>query len=77
MSEENEVLEILKVLVEKIRTLEETVYNQDNILMKSGFVKVDSPRPAVSSDSDGLPDSDTISKMSWDDLNSMVKKIEG
>ena len=66
-----EVIEILKVLVDKIRTLEETVYNNDNILMKS----MNTPTPSVSVNNDGLPDD--ISKMSWTDLNEMVKKIEG
>mgnify|MGYP003117683729 FL=1 len=75
MNEENEVIEILKVLVEKIKTLEETVYNDDNILMKSGYVKMNTPRPSVAVSNDGLPED--ISKMSWNELNEMVKKIEG
>lgn len=75
MNEENEVIELLKVLVEKIKTLEETVYDNDNILMKSGYVKMNTPRPSVSTNNDGLPDD--MSKMSWNDLNEMVKKIEG
>mgnify|MGYP004451800077 CR=1 FL=1 len=77
MSEENEILKILKVLVEKIKTLEETVYDQDNVLMKSGLVRVEGLRPTMSAENDGLPDADTIAKMSWDDLNAMVNKIEG
>ena len=75
MNEENEVIELLKVLVEKIKTLEETVYDNDNILMKSGYVKMNTPRPSVSANNDGLPDD--MSKMSWNELNEMVKKIEG
>ena len=75
MNEENEVIELLKVLVEKIKTLEETVYDNDNILMKSGYVKMNTPRPSLSANNDGLPDD--MSKMSWNELNEMVKKIEG
>ena len=40
MSEENKdeniMLELMKELVEKVRGLEKTVYNQSNMLMKSG-----------------------------------------
>jgi hypothetical protein len=73
---ENETLEIIKFLVEKIERLEQTVYDKDNLLMKSGLVKVDTPTPKVSTSVDGI-DSNTISKMSWGEINTMVKKMEG
>jgi hypothetical protein len=73
---ENETLEIIKLLVEKIERLEQTVYDKDNLLMKSGLVKVDTPIPKVSTSADGI-DSNTISKMSWGEINTMVKKLEG
>ena len=76
MTDENQTLEILKLLVEKISKLEQTVYNQDNVLMKSGLVKVNTPTPKISNNSE-LPDGDTISKMSWDQINTMVSKMEG
>jgi len=76
MTENEDVLDILKALVEKIQRLERTVYNQDNLLMKSGFVVVDSPSPTVSNNSD-IPDSDTIAKMDWDDINKLVKQMGG
>ena len=76
MTDENQTLEILKLLVEKISKLEQTVYNQDNVLMKSGLVKVNTPTPKISNNSE-MPDGDTISKMSWEQINNMVSKMEG
>jgi len=73
---ENEMLLLLKELVEKVKTLEQTVYNKDNMLMKSGFVVVDSPSPIVESSS-GMPDGDTIAKMDWKEIGSMIQRIEG
>ena len=72
----DETLEILKLLVEKISKLEQTVYNQDNVLMKSGLVKANTPTPKISNNSE-IPDADTISKMSWDQINNMVSQMEG
>ena len=76
MTDENQTLEILKLLVEKISKLEQTVYNQDNVLMKSGLVKVNTPTPKISNNSE-MPDGDTISKMSWEQINNMVSQMEG
>ena len=76
MTEENQTLEILKLLVEKISKLEQTVYNQDNVLMKSGLVKANTPTPRISNNSE-LPDADTIAKMSWDQINNLVSQMEG
>ena len=78
MSETNETLEVLKLLVEKIQKLEETVYHNDNVLMKAGLVKVDSPTPSMIGGGDGIiPDSKSIAKMSWDDINKYVSRMEG
>ena len=74
---ENETLEVLKLLVDKIQKLEETVYNSDNVLMKSGLVKVDSPTPKLQAGDGIIPDSDTISKMSWNEVNNLVTKLGG
>tara|TARA_R110002020_G_scaffold95223_3_gene228562 strand:- start:39 stop:287 length:249 start_codon:yes stop_codon:yes gene_type:complete len=73
----NETLEILKLLVEKVSKLEETVFNDENLLMKSGFVKAETPRPKMEVVSGGMPTADSIAKMSWDDINAMVSKLEG
>jgi hypothetical protein len=71
MSESNEdMLIILKELVGRIKTLEQAVYNKDNLLMKSGFVVVDSPTPSMSNQS--VPDADAIHKMSWNDIEKFV-----
>jgi hypothetical protein len=71
MSDTNEdMLIILKELVGRIRELETAVYNKDNLLMKSGFVVVDSPTPSMKTSS--VPDTDAIHKMSWSDIERFV-----
>mgnify|MGYP000713045313 FL=1 len=79
MTEENEIknetLEILKILVEKIENLEKTVYNDDNVLMKAGFVTTTSPTPKMSVNGGNIPDADMISKMSWEDINKYMDKM--
>ena len=76
MSEENEMLMLLKELVDKVKALEGAVYNKDNMLMKSGFVVFDSPTPSMS-DNSVTPTGDTIKNMEWDEINRLVSKIEG
>ncbi len=66
---------LLKELVDKVKALEGAVYNKDNMLMKSGFVVVDSPTPSMSNDV--TPTGDTIRNMEWDEINKLVSKIEG
>ena len=74
---EQEVVDLLKELVGRLQSLERTVYDNDNLLMKSGLVKVNTPTPGVShNSSDGL-DSDAIAKMDWSEINNLVSKIEG
>ena len=73
----NEVLILIKMLVEKIEKLEQQVYNADNVLMKSGLIKVESPKPAINSNPKGVPDADSIAKMSWGDINNLVTQMEG
>ena len=74
--ENNEMIDLLKELVGRIKKIEKTVYDNDNILMKSGIVTVDSPTPAMKTNSD-VPDSDTIAKMSWDEINDLVSRLGG
>ena len=77
MTEEtNEMMDLLKELVGRVKQIEKTVYNNDNLLMKSGIVTTDTPVPAMKSHSD-VPDSDTIAKMSWDDINDLVSRLGG
>ena len=73
MSEENEMMLLLKELVNKVKELEKAVYDKDNILMKSGYVVVDSPSPTMGNTM--TPTSDNISKMSWDDIHKMVENV--
>ena len=78
MSEnKDETLEILKLLVDKIQKLEQTVYDNDNVLMKAGLVKADTPSPKMQGGDGIVPDASVISKMSWDEINSLVTKIGG
>ena len=51
--------------------------DNENILMKSGFVKVDSPSPKMQAGDGIIPDSDAIAKMSWDDINDLVSRLGG
>tara|TARA_A100001201_G_scaffold117978_1_gene101540 strand:- start:19 stop:252 length:234 start_codon:yes stop_codon:yes gene_type:complete len=75
MSEENEVLDILKQLVDRIKTLERHVYNEDNVLMKSGWVQTKSPSPSIDNDRTGMPKN--IGDKSWGELHDIISKMEG
>tara|TARA_Y100000401_G_C8246431_1_gene185790 strand:+ start:89 stop:328 length:240 start_codon:yes stop_codon:yes gene_type:complete len=77
MSEENnEMLLLMKELVEKVKNLERAVYNDDNLLMKSGFVVASTPAPSMSVGETEIND-DKIAKMEWKEINDMVSRIEG
>ena len=75
MSEDNEMLILLKELVTKVKNLEQAVYNKDNLLMKSGFVVTNSPTPAISQDEGVMPTGDVIAKMDWEDIHQMVENM--
>jgi hypothetical protein len=70
------MVELLKELVNRLQNLEQTVYDSDNVLMKSGFVKVSTPTPSVANDSE-LPDGNALAKMDWSEINDMMSKLEG
>tara|TARA_R110001632_G_scaffold226659_3_gene360525 strand:+ start:15416 stop:15661 length:246 start_codon:yes stop_codon:yes gene_type:complete len=81
MSEEKsineELLEIIKALSSKVESLEQAVYNKDNLLMKSGFVLSETPTPAMV----GVVGTDVSSvnntaNMDWKDIHKMVSKME-
>tara|TARA_R110002012_G_scaffold80818_4_gene204757 strand:+ start:4630 stop:4860 length:231 start_codon:yes stop_codon:yes gene_type:complete len=75
MSDDNEMLMLLKELVNKVKHLEEAVYHKDNLLMKSGLVVVDSPSPRM--DSNNIPMDNTIRKnMDWEDIHELVTTME-
>ena len=65
---ENEMLLLLKTLVNKVNELEKAVYDKDNLLMKSGYVVVETPSPIISVSETGT-DVDAIAKMDWDDID--------
>jgi len=71
-----DLLEILKALTSKIEQLEKAVYNDDNLLMKSGYVVVDSPTPSmnIQKSSSGIGD---VSNMEWSEIHNVVKKLSG
>lgn len=75
MSEEEsinkELLEIIKALTAKIENLEKTVYNDDNLLMKSGFVVVDSPSPTMKV----IDTKEEVSSMEWSEIHKMVDSM--
>jgi hypothetical protein len=75
MSDDNEMLMLLKELVNKVKHLEEAVYHKDNLLMKSGLVVVNSPSPRM--DSGNIPMDNTIKKsMAWEDIHELVTTME-
>ena len=74
MTEDNEMMLLLKELVNKVKNLEDAVYNKDNLLMKSGMVVVDTPTPAMAQGGE-LPTGDTIAKKDWDDIHTMVERM--
>ncbi len=76
MSEEqNEMLILLKELVDKVKNLEQAVYHKDNLLMKSGFVVADTPTPSMNDNPSSMPTSDVISKMDWEDIHKIVENM--
>ena len=76
MSEDNEMLMLLKTLVDKVNELEKAVYDKDNLLIKSGYVVVNTPTPVMSASDTGT-DVDAIAKMDWEDIGKMMNKLEG
>ena len=75
MSENTEMIMLLKELVERVRQLEKVAYNDDNLLMKSGMVVVDSPTPTMDNKA-GTIAMDDITKMSFDDMAKVISKME-
>jgi len=69
-----EILEILKALTGKVKDLERQVKDSDMASIKGGYVK--GPRPSAKTNT-GMPNGDTISKMDWKDLDSLVQNLGG
>ena len=78
MTDQNvELLAILKALTEKIENLEKTVYNNDNLLMKSGLVVAQSPSPKMNNGGVGSSSVGDVGSMEWSDIHKMVEKVGG
>ena len=75
--EKHELYDLLKELVDKVKRLESTVYNADNVLLKAGLVRIDSPSPIINTNPSGMPDQDRIAKMDWSEIDELVSKIKG
>tara|TARA_R110000851_G_scaffold151067_1_gene292127 strand:+ start:1985 stop:2218 length:234 start_codon:yes stop_codon:yes gene_type:complete len=76
MSEENEMLLLLKELVSKVKNLEESVYHKDNLLMKAGLVVVNSPSPLMDNSNIPMGGSTIKKSMEWDDIHDIVNNME-
>tara|TARA_R110002050_G_scaffold287851_1_gene439306 strand:- start:260 stop:484 length:225 start_codon:yes stop_codon:yes gene_type:complete len=70
--EDNEMLMLLKELVNKVKHLEQAVYNKDNLLMKSGLVVVDGPTPSISA-----MQTTNVDDMDWSEIHKMVENYGG
>ena len=73
----DELTLLLKELVDRVKRIEQTVFNADSVLMKSGLVVKESPTPSVNANTGGIPDADKLSKMEWSDVDELVKKLTG
>ena len=69
-----EMLMLLKALVEKVQVLEKAVFDKDNLLMKSGWVSVETPKPNISNQETEI---DNIAKMEWSEISEMMTKFDG
>lgn len=76
MTEQNEVLLLLKELVNRVQQLESVAYNNDNVLMKSGFVVTNSPTPSMNNKIASTFSMDDVSAMSFDDMAKIIQKME-
>ena len=76
MSEDNEMLMLLKELVSKVKHLEEAVYHKDNLLMKSGLVVVDSPSPRMENTNIPMGGNTIKKSMDWETIHELVTTME-
>tara|TARA_R110002049_G_scaffold88810_1_gene223891 strand:+ start:156 stop:386 length:231 start_codon:yes stop_codon:yes gene_type:complete len=76
MTEQNEVLLLLKELVNRVKQLESVAYNDDNVLMKSGLVVANSPAPSMNNKAASAFSMDDVAGMSFDDMAQIIKKME-
>ena len=73
----NEMLQIVKALADKVEALEKTLYAKDNLLMKAGLVVTNSPTPAMDNSIGGTGSVSTdVTNMDWSDIHKMVATME-
>ena len=72
---DEELTLLLKELVDRVKVLERTVYNADNLVMKSGLVKVDGVRRSINSNPEVDITNDIIAKMDWSEIDELVVKM--
>ena len=78
MNEENdELTDLLKALVDRVKRLEKTVFNADNVLLKAGLIKVEGPKPSINGRSSDVPDQESLAKMDWSQIDELVVKLSG
>jgi hypothetical protein len=75
MKTDEELTLLLKELVDRIKVLERTVYDADNVIMKSGLVKIEGLRPVIASGPQRQLDNDSIAKMDWSEIDELVVKM--
>ena len=64
MNEENdELTDLLKALVDRVKRLEKTVFNADNVLLKAGLIKVEGPKPSINGRSSDVPDQESADRL--------------
>jgi hypothetical protein len=71
-----EMLEIVKALSDKVEALEKTIYAKDSLLMKAGLVITNSPTPIMDNSIGGTTVTD-VSNMDWSDIHKLVEKAGG
>ena len=69
-----EMLEIVKALSDKVEALEKMMYAKDSLLMKAGLVVAESPTPSMDNSSGGITD---VSNMDWSEIHKMVERAGG
>ena len=68
-----EMLEIVKALSDKVEALEKTIYAKDSLLMKAGLVVAQTP--TMDNSMSGI--TTDVSTMDWSDIHKMVEKAGG
>ena len=76
MTEEKEMILLLKELVSRIKALESVAFNDDNLLMKSGFVVANTPTPSIDNKVNSTFDMNDVANMSFDDMEKVISKME-